>query len=84
MNLGFTIPIFTQNYTQFWAKNNGNISFNAGISDYTPTGPQGAAQPMISPFFADVDTRSQGNDIVYLRKDISNEIIVTWDGGILS
>jgi len=80
INLGFTLPFFGQNYTQFWANNNGNISFNAGISAFTPTGPQGAAQPIISPFFADVDTRNAGSGVMYLRNDIPNEIIVTWDG----
>jgi len=81
INLGFTNPFlfFSQYYNQFWANNNGNISFNGGIAAYTPTGPQGASQPIISPFFADVDTRNSGSGLMYLRNDIPNEIIVTWD-----
>jgi hypothetical protein len=79
--LGFTLPNFfgQLNVTQFFANNNGNISFNAGIPQFTPSGPQGAAQPIISPFFADVDTRNPASGLMNLRTDIANEIIVTWD-----
>lgn len=79
INLGFTLNFFGFDYTQFWANNNGNISFSDGISDYTPSGPQGASQPIISPFFADVDTRNSSSGLMYLRSDIANQIIVTWD-----
>lgn len=79
VNLGFTLSFFGQNYTQFWANNNGNISFGNGIAAYTPTGPQGAPQPIISPFFADVDTRNPVSGLMYIRQDIPNELIVTWD-----
>jgi hypothetical protein len=77
--LGFTLNFFGNNYTQFWANNNGNISFTAGIAAFTPTGPQGAPQPIISPFFGDVDTRNAASGLMHLRNDIPNEIIVTWD-----
>ena len=79
LNLGFTLNFFGTNYTQYWANNNGNISFGNGISSFTPTGPQGAPQPIISPFFGDVDTRGAGSGLMYVRTDIANEIIVTWD-----
>jgi hypothetical protein len=77
--LGFTLHFFGNDYTTFFANNNGNISFNAGISAYTPAGPQGATQPIISPFFADVDTRNAASGVMHLRTDIPNEVIVTWD-----
>jgi hypothetical protein len=79
ISLGFTLPFFGADRTQFFANNNGNISFNDGISAFTPTGPQGAPQPIISPFFADVDTRGLLSGVMHLRTDIPNEIIVTWD-----
>src|ERR1700761_9466582 len=47
VNLGFTLNFFGTNYTQFWVNNNGNVSFGNGISDFTPTGPTGASQPII-------------------------------------
>jgi hypothetical protein len=77
--LGFTLNFFGNDYTTFFANNNGNISFQAGIPAFTPTGPQGAPQPIISPFFADVDTRGAGSGLMHLRNDISNQIIVSWD-----
>jgi hypothetical protein len=77
--LGFTLTFYGADYNEFWANNNGNISFGGGISAFTPTGPQGASQPIISPFFADVDTRNGDSGLMYLRNDIADEIIVTWD-----
>jgi hypothetical protein len=77
--LGFSLNFFGNTYTDFFVNNNGNVSFGGGISAFTPTGPQGASQPIISPFFADVDTRSPLSGVVHLRTDIPDEIIVTWD-----
>jgi hypothetical protein len=78
INLGFTLNFFGFNQTQFWANNNGNISFGAGLGAFVPMGPLGASQPVISPFFADVDSAFIGG-VMHLRTDIPNEIIVTWD-----
>jgi hypothetical protein len=77
--LGFNLSFFGTTYTQFWANNNGNISFTGGISSFIPTGPQGATVPIMSPFFADVDTRGALSGVMHVRTDIANEIIVTWD-----
>ncbi|HUM14433.1 MAG TPA: PEP-CTERM sorting domain-containing protein [Candidatus Nitrosotalea sp.] len=79
ISLGFSMPFFGTTYSSFFVNNNGNVSFNAGIAAFTPSGPQGATQPVISPFFADVDTRAAASGVVYLRTDIPNQIIVTWD-----
>src|SRR5579875_1464011 len=79
INLGFTLNFFGSSYTQFWINNNGNISFGNGIAAYTPNGPTGATQPIISPFFADVDTRGSGSGVVYLSQ-LPNEDIITQNG----
>jgi len=79
ISLGFTLQFYGNAYTSFWANNNGNISFGGGISAYTPSGPQGASQPIISPFFADVDTRNSASGLMCLRNDTPDQIIVTWD-----
>ncbi len=78
INLGFSLNFYGNDYTTFFANNNGNISFGSGISAFTPSGPQGAPQPIISPFFADVDTRNSESGLMYLRSD-PGQIIVTWD-----
>lgn len=79
IDLGYTLNFFGTDYSQIWINNNGNISFGNGISAFTPNGPQGAIQPVISPFFADVDTRNANSGVVSVRQDIPNETIVTWD-----
>jgi hypothetical protein len=79
VGLGFNVPFFGNTYGSLFINNNGNVSFNAGLAAFTPTGPQGATQPVISPFFADVDTRNAASGVVHVRTDIANQIIVTWD-----
>jgi hypothetical protein len=80
INLGYTLTnFFGNNYTQFFVNNNGNITFNSGLATFTPQGPQGATQPVIAPFFADVDTRGLASGVVYLNQNIPNQTIVTWD-----
>lgn len=70
---------FGGNYGSFFLNNNGNITFNSGLSGFTPTGPQGATQPVIAPFFADVDTRGTLSGVAYLNQLVVNQTIVTWD-----
>jgi hypothetical protein len=79
INFGYTLNFFGNSYTQFFANNNGNMSFGAGISAYIPTGPTGALQPVISPWFGDVDTRGALSGVLHVRQDIANETILTWD-----
>ncbi|HOW75188.1 MAG TPA: PEP-CTERM sorting domain-containing protein [Candidatus Competibacteraceae bacterium] len=78
ISLGFTLNFFEVDYTQFWANNNGNISFTGGISSYIPTGPIGATIPVISPFFGDVDTRNTSSGVMHVNT-LADETIVTWD-----
>lgn len=79
INFGYTLKFFGTNYTKFYANNNGNISFGSGISEYEPTGPTGVDAPLISAWFADVDTRGPLSGVLHLRNDIANETILTWD-----
>lgn len=84
--------LFGQTYTGFYINNNGNITFESPRSQFTPdaiTGDYG--QPMIAPFFADVDTRgatgntspggtSTGANRVFWDMDTTNGVItITWD-----
>jgi hypothetical protein len=79
VSLGFNITFFGNTYNSLYINNNGNVSFGSGIAAYTPSGPQGATQPIISPFFADVDTRAATSGVVHVNQSIANELIVTWD-----
>lgn len=78
--LPFSINLFGTTYNQFWANNNGNISFGGGIAAFTPQGPTGSSQPIISPFFADVDTRNAASGVLYLNSSNPNQVVLTWDG----
>ena len=77
INLGFSLSFFGQAYSTFYINNNGNVSFGNGISAFVPNGPQGASQPIISPYFDDIDTRSSPG-VVHLLQ-LQNEDIITWD-----
>lgn len=63
--LGFSANFFGTTYTNTFVSNNGYLTFNSGQGTFTPTG-LGAGysgQPIIAPFFADVDTRNEASGI---------------------
>lgn len=64
--LGFSADFFGTTYTQGYVSNNGYITFNNGQGTYTPTGLTASysGQPIIAPYFADVDTRGAGGGSV--------------------
>ena len=64
VNLGFNANFFGTTYSQAYVNNNGNITFDASLSTYTPFGLAGASRVIIAPFFADVDTRAAGSNPV--------------------
>ncbi len=47
-------------YRSLYLNNNGNITFNSALGVFTPERFPVASQPMIAPFWADVDTRGRG------------------------
>ncbi len=56
--LPFTINYFGRSYTTAYVSNNGYLTFTGGSGEFTPTGlgTGYVGQPIIAPFFADVDT----------------------------
>ena len=80
INFGYTLTnFFGGNYSSFYANNNGNITFTSGLAAFTPSGPQGATQPVIAPFFADVDTRGSASGVLHLNQSTANQTVLTWD-----
>jgi VCBS repeat-containing protein len=86
------LNFFGTNYTSLFINNNGNISFGAAVSTFTPSGIPAGTTPMIAPFWADVMTNSApgtwtndgghstGSDRVFYDLDTVNHIFtVTWD-----
>ena len=80
--LGFSANFFGTTYTDTFVSSNGYVTFNSGQTAFTPTG-LGASytgQPIIAPFFADVDTRGTGTE-TYGTGTFNgmNAFGVTWD-----
>lgn len=65
INVGFTMNFFGMSRENLFINNNGNITFDRGLSTYTPFAITGGSTPMIAPFFADVDTRRLGEAVTY-------------------
>jgi hypothetical protein len=82
INLGFTINLFGTSFSSLYINNNGNVTFDAPSSSFTPFGLTGGGVPKIlAPFFADVDTRS-GNIVRYGNDTVNgrNAFGVEWPG----
>lgn len=79
LNLPFEINFYGNRYNNFHINNNGNISFTSGISAYTPEPFPIANQPMIAPFWGDVDTRCNSCGGVYVGSPNEDTVVVTWN-----
>ena len=65
VDIGFTIDFFGTSYSSLYVNNNGNITFDDDMWDYTPFNLYTAGRVIIAPFFADVDTSSAGDPVSY-------------------
>ncbi len=67
-------------YRALYLNNNGNITFNRALGVYTPVRFPVASQPMIAPFWADVDTRGGGrpgrNGVWWDVRP--GQVVITW------
>lgn len=77
------INFFGNTYTTMYINNNGNVTFNRRLGSYTPYPFPVANQPMIAPYWGDVDTRSSisnqpyWNNVYYAFPD-DETMIITW------
>lgn len=79
LNLPFALNFFGTTYNNFYANNNGNVSFSGPLWSYTPDPFPIASQPMIAPYWGDVDTRNQpGGGAVYVAAPNPDTVVVTW------
>lgn len=72
--IGFPINFFGTSYTNLYVNNNGNVTFDDFLPEYTPTSlidlvnsdfaNNFAPTNIIAPFWADVDTRGSGSGVV--------------------
>ena len=52
------INLFGTTYESMYVNTNGNITFNSGLSSYTPGAIDAGSSPIFAPYWADVDTRA--------------------------
>lgn len=80
IDIPFALTFFGTPYTQLFVNNNGNVTFNGSISQYTPSDLTGdTGQPIIAPFFADVDTRGAASaQVTYGASDDGSSFCVNW------
>jgi PKD repeat protein len=67
--IGFSINFYGRTFTNLYVNNNGNVTFDVPLGNFTPFGLVHTASEIIAAFFADVDTRTGnlvtfGNDTV--------------------
>jgi hypothetical protein len=67
------INFFGNSFTDVFVNNNGNLTFGGPLSQFTPNGlATGVGEPIIAPFFADVDTRGIGSQPVMWGNAVVN------------
>ncbi len=85
VNIGFDVNFFGNTYSTLYVSNNGYVTFGAGQGYYSPVG-LGAGyvgNPIIAPFYDDVDTRNGASGVTaygggtYAGHDAFG---VTWPG----
>jgi hypothetical protein len=64
VSLGFTVNFFGVEYDSLFVNNNGNVTFDSSLPEYTPFNLSSTHHVIIAPFFGDVDTRV-GNVVTY-------------------
>jgi Nidogen-like/Carboxypeptidase regulatory-like domain len=62
--LGFSATIFDRSFEGAYLNNNGNITFDDALNDFTPFDFRETGAPFIAPFFADVDTQGGGSGLM--------------------
>lgn len=79
LNLPFAVNFYGNVFNHFYVNNNGNITFQSRLSEFTPSSFPISEQPMIAPYWADVDTRCESCGNVYVGTPNANTTIVTWN-----
>jgi len=77
--IGISINFFGTTYTDLFVNNNGNITLDAALGNFTPFDLASTSREIIAPFFADVDTQG-GNVVTYGQGTVDGRPAfgVTW------
>lgn len=79
LDLPFSINFFGNQFNSFWINNNGNLTFQNPLSSFTPQPFPQANQPLIAPWWADVDTSCLECGEVYVGSPNAETVVATWD-----
>lgn len=79
LDLPFDINFFGNTFNRFYINNNGNLTFRNPLGSYTPQAFPISNQPLIAPYWADVDTRCASCGEVYVASPNSDTLVVTWN-----
>ncbi|MBE9007256.1 PEP-CTERM sorting domain-containing protein [Fortiea sp. LEGE XX443] len=79
LNLPFQINFFGNTFNNFYVNNNGNLTFRDPLSQFTPDPFPIANQPIIAPYWSDVDTRCLTCGEVYVASPNLDTVVVTWN-----
>jgi hypothetical protein len=62
--IGFYMNFYGSSNTTLYVNNNGDVTFDTPVSEYSPKTLSTLGVQVIAPFWADVDTRSTASDVV--------------------
>jgi hypothetical protein len=82
VTLPFSVNFYGTVYDSFYVNTNGNITFRSVFPEFTPSFFPGAPQPIIAPWWADVDTRNPGtgdDGLVWYAIPDAETAVVTWN-----
>jgi len=77
--LPFALNFFGTVHETFFINNNGNVTFESPTGQFTPDPFPASSNPMIAPFWGDVDTRCGACGAVYVAAPNSDTVVVTWN-----
>jgi hypothetical protein len=72
VNVGFAFNFFGVTGTQAYVNNNGNITFDAALGEFTPFPLLNTNRQIIAPFFTDVDTSDPASGVTQYGTDVVN------------
>lgn len=81
LNLGFSVRFGWNEFSSVYVNNNGNITFGTPMASFSPYEPSYLGDRMITPFFADVDTRAGNGAVTWgsgTRDDGVKFFCATW------
>ena len=67
--VGFNVNFFGRTRSHAYVNNNGNITFDQALATFTPFGLTNTRREIIAAYFADVDTRDLGSQLVTFGQD---------------